>query len=438
MNRRRFLRSSSKLALGLPFLMAEERFANAAAPPERLITIYFGNGMPPELTTQGLTGVLGSFGKYADQTSIIRGINATASSPGITPHDDGSASFCCAMSTTDGNRKGGPSLDWVAQTHFNPPTAFKVKAAGVFSAGQSQKIRWYHSWREGGQVNPATSDPAALFVELFEGSGVVAGLAGPAGPGMPAGDQYDRAVVTALRKEYERLASDKTGFPVTVRDRISKHRNLIKELEDRLLLPPVAATGACAKPTRPTPAKTAGINEPGAFAAWNSAWPGIAKTFAAGMRCDLFRFGSLTLTGGGDEFSMNVLGKKAADAHGDWFHAYGSNKPQVDYIIDWEMKQIALFLDELANTPEPDGTTMLQNTTVLIGSELGMPVGHHLDQLTFLVVGGKGRFKAGTHELKGRSDVDLYNTVLRALGVPTSFGNMAKFAGYLPITTAAL
>jgi hypothetical protein len=75
---------------------------------------------------------------------------------------------------------------------------------------------------------------------------------------------------------------------------------------------------------------------------------------------------------------------------------------------------------------------------VVIGTELGMPTGHRLDNLSFLVVGGKGRFRPGTHEMTGRSDVDLYNTILRAMGVPTRFGDMSKFNGYLPITTSSL
>jgi hypothetical protein len=430
MNRRRFLESGSlALGLGLPFLMAEERKAQAAAVPERLITIYFGNGMPPELTKPGLVGPLASLAKYDKQLTLVRGIKATASSPGITEHSDGSASFCCGMSTADGNRKGGPSLDWVAQTHWKPPTPHKVKAAGVFSAGQSQKIRWHHSWREGGQVNPTTSDPLPLFMELFEG--------GTGGTAAPSDGKYDRAVVAALRKEYERLSDNRAQLPVSVRERIGRHRNLVKELEDRLALP-AAPVASCAKPNKPAAAKTESVREPAAFAAWNQAWPLIAKVFASGMRCDLFRFGSLTLTGGGDEFQMTYDGKTVGDAHGDWFHHYDTSKAAVDYCIGWEMQQITLFLDELSNTKEADGTTMLQNTTVLIGTELGMPTGHKLDNMSFMIVGGKGRFRAGTHEMTGRSDVDLYNTILRATGVPTPFGDMTKFTGYLPITTAPL
>lgn len=156
------------------------------------------------------------------------------------------------------------------------------------------------------------------------------------------------------------------------------------------------------------------------------------------MQCDLFRFGSLTLTGGGDEWQMTYNGKTVGDAHGDWFHHYDTSKAAVDYCIGWEMQQITLFLDELANARESDGTTMLENTTVLIGTELGMPTGHRTDNLSFLVVGGKGRFRPGKHEMTGRSDVDLYNTILRAMGVPTRFGDMSNFAGYLPITAASL
>lgn len=35
--------------------------------------------------------------------------------------------------------------------------------------------------------------------------------------------------------------------------------------------------------------------------------------------------------------------------------------------------------------------------------------------------------------MRGRSDVDLYNTVLRALGVATPFGDMRRFSGVLPL-----
>ncbi len=97
---------------------------------------------------------------------------------------------------------------------------------------------------------------------------------------------------------------------------------------------------------------------------------------------------------------------------------------------------IAQFLKKLNDSafPDTDGKTLLDNTTVLIGTELSDPPSHSRQDMTFFLAGAKQRFKKGTQELGERSDIDLYNTVLRSMGVNVPFGKQSAYKGQLPIT----
>ena len=96
------------------------------------------------------------------------------------------------------------------------------------------------------------------------------------------------------------------------------------------------------------------------------------------------------------------------------------------------MTRIAAVLAQLDDPSyrDVDGATLLDNTTVVIGTELGDDVVNHgLTDMPFWIAGGRGRFHAGELVIPGRSDVDFYNTILRGLGVSTPFGDPAVFPG---------
>jgi hypothetical protein len=78
---------------------------------------------------------------------------------------------------------------------------------------------------------------------------------------------------------------------------------------------------------------------------------------------------------------------------------------------------------------------LLNNTTVLIGTELSEPETHSRQGMTFFLAGAKNRFKGGTQDVGSRSDTDLYNTILQSMGLPasTSFGKPGTFSGVLSI-----
>ena len=70
---------------------------------------------------------------------------------------------------------------------------------------------------------------------------------------------------------------------------------------------------------------------------------------------------------------------------------------------------------------------------MLIGTEVGDPAPHSFSALTFMLAGGGGVFKPGAYDFGDKhSEVDLYSTVARALGIADKFGDQKYFTDYLP------
>jgi hypothetical protein len=149
------------------------------------------------------------------------------------------------------------------------------------------------------------------------------------------------------------------------------------------------------------------------------------------LRCDVARVGNLTCTAAGDRYNFADQGTNVHDlAHG--WRPGGENG--FDKSVTWLMGRLAYFLkamDDPAFTL-PEGGTLLDNCPVMIGTEVGDPAPHSFSNLTFMLAGGGGLFKPGVHEFGDkRSEVDLYSTVSRALGIGDKFGDPRYFSDYL-------
>jgi hypothetical protein len=101
------------------------------------------------------------------------------------------------------------------------------------------------------------------------------------------------------------------------------------------------------------------------------------------------------------------------------------------------MDKVAYFLAQLDDPAwlDPNGGTVLDNTLVLIGTELGTATDkqHYVDYMTFWLAGGDGRIQSGIFDYDGRSDVDLYSTISRAMSMGDQFGDMGDFNGHLDL-----
>ena len=70
---------------------------------------------------------------------------------------------------------------------------------------------------------------------------------------------------------------------------------------------------------------------------------------------------------------------------------------------------------------EENGRTVLDNTTVVIGTEYGW--NHDKNNAFHAIAGGGGRFKSGFHTQRRLNCIDVYNAVLTAHGVAANAGS---------------
>jgi hypothetical protein len=164
---------------------------------------------------------------------------------------------------------------------------------------------------------------------------------------------------------------------------------------------------------------------------WDQVWPLLADLFVMGLRCDLARCGNLTCTAAGDRYNYPGQGSNVHDLAHAW---RPGNENGFDKSVTWIMGSLAYFLEQMDDPAFtlPEGGTLLDNTVVLIGTEVGDPAPHSLSNLTFMLAGGGGLFKPGAYDYGDkRSEVDLYSTVSRAAGLGDRFGDPKHFTDYL-------
>ena len=111
-------------------------------------------------------------------------------------------------------------------------------------------------------------------------------------------------------------------------------------------------------------------------------------------------------------------------------------------IIDintWYMTELAKFVGLLDSMPDTNGTTVLDNTVILVVNELAKGDWHCWQNMPFFLVGGGGgSLKTGRYlTFEDKSHNDLLVSVLNAMGIEdTTFGDPALCTGPLPGLTA--
>jgi hypothetical protein len=105
----------------------------------------------------------------------------------------------------------------------------------------------------------------------------------------------------------------------------------------------------------------------------------------------------------------------------------------------WHAEQLKYLLDGLAMSEEPDGTSLLDNTLVLWGNELGAGNSHSYTNIPWLLAGGAGgALRMGRYlQFEDRPHNDLLVSVCNAMGLAdtTTFGIPGVCTGPLPNLT---
>jgi hypothetical protein len=429
-SRRSFLTGLGAACVTAPLLPILNASAQEARFPKRLILFFTPHGtiwdawMPTGTTTDFTLGpILKPLEKHQKKLVVLSGLNMQDVGVGA-PHTKGlpllwtGSKLIEDMTFTreDGSGgmyygwNGGPSVDQVIAQSIGGATPYPSLEFGLRSGGSNPASRMIYSDAQR-PLEPET-DPWAAFTRLFAMAG-------------EAQIAERLSAVDLLRAELARI---KPRIASSERLKIEAHVDAIDHLEKRLQ----TRAKACAGPSLP-----------GAVNVQDSANAQVVidaqmQIITSALACDLTRIASFQYTiGDNDDSAYPWLG--FSDGHHTLSHEPDSNldaKAKLTQIYTWYATKFASLLDQLDAIPEGDGT-LLDNSMVVWGSELGTGNSHSFAPTPFVVAGGaSGAFKTGRWlDFGGKADHNrLLVSMCRTFGLSDvdTFGNTDAGSGPLP------
>lgn len=399
-SRRRFLRGIG-VGLALPFLDAMQPAHTATgAPPRRMVAICTGLGLNTENLFPTQAGrdyspspYLQILKDYRNDMTVISGL----SHPLV---DGGHSSEACFL--TGAPHPGQPtfrnhiSIDQVALEQTSPDTRFPCL---VLSTASTIGM----SFTRSGVMIPADSSPAAVFRRLFiEGNRQETEL-------QMARIREGESVMDRVQDETLRLQK---SLGPRDRERLEDYFTAVREVEKRL-----QQSEAWVKKPKPK------VSAPPPQDIYNSAdiigrSRLLMDLISLALQTDSTRFVTVSIYG------LSVV-PPIKGVNQDWHnlshHGKDPDKLAQLKLIEMElMKVYGGLLGKLKNTREMDGS-LLDNTMVLFGSNLGNGSSHDTHNMPILLAGGK--FRHGQHlafdPTKNPPLCNLYVSMLQQLGVQT-------------------
>lgn len=455
-SRRTMLKGLGGATIGLPLLeemLVSSTFAaNQGVVPVRAFNVFFGLGIPAPLQKEGFDGVLEPLKPLADKLLIMRNVDQVrCDESGINAHFDG-ASGAFTAEPPDGEAKaGGPSLDQVIRKanypNGLPPEMVPTLVGGTFFR-RSRVSRYVHSYNEDGTVAATMQEkPRDLFDRVFGYLSLSENL------GDARSQRLRRSVLDSVVEQYRFYTGNNSPLGTASRSRVAEHLDRIREFEQRAYQMQEKRPQS---PELPPPSQLlhGGEADPGGegiditLDELTSEWRLMADLYALAIQCDRVRFGSLTFLAAGERIRLTgdyeYEGRKifkfddsaqhnASGSQGcshEWWHQFNPKKKneQLRAHAHMKMREVAYFL-KLLDGPdfvEANDKTVLENSLITISTESGdgrhNDVKRELSGVFHAITGANGRFKTGQILDVGKEGLDVYNTMLDALGASYRLG----------------
>ncbi len=380
------------LGVGLPGSL-QRAFAQSAAPPRRLVVISHCHGWPYAAWKMRPTGVseaepwtldlnrlaqrefsqpLAPLYEHRRRVLALDGLSlATAElDTGGNRHDRGwihawtgsNADFA----TTD-TRSISASLDQLVAAHIARADRLPSLELSVDAALEAGRPIAYNL---GGVRLPAENTPLAAWERVF----------GPASSGDAVG-QRRRTTLDFAYNEYRELAP---RIGATTRARLESHFGLVERLGERL---DGLATLSCEAPARPA----------AAFEKYDMRFDAFADIIAAAFSCDITRVVSLTL---GEmptaEFGADAISDKVHKGIAHFIYDDAEKHAAMTDYVRYHARQVARLVSTLEAIPEVGGGSMMDNTLIVWGSELG-DGWHGYRHYRPVLIGGSWAFNTGRY-----------------------------------------
>ena len=400
LQRRQFLRTAG-VSLALPCFdtFSPARAADVEKPKRRMVCVCTPLGLHPENFIPADTGrdytlspYLETLKDFRDDFTVISGLSHAGVSPGFA--HQATASFLTGASGA--GRPGfrnGVSLDQFAAEHIGSQTRFPT----LILSGEGLGLSWS---RTGAQL-PADNSPSRVFAKMF--------LAGNADEvqAQIRRLQDNRSILDDVRDQANTLRSDLGSDD---RDKLDEYLTSVRQLEQRLITNEEWSRKP--KPTVDVPPPKDIANKADLIGRTRL----LFDLTHLALQTDSTRIITIMLSG--STYAPPIPGVNLG--HHDLSH-HGKDPGKLEQlrIVELEtMKTVHELLIKLKRTQEA-GASLLDRTTVFLGSNLGNGSSHSVKNLPVLLAGGG--FKHGQHLPFDPQNppplCNLYVSMLQRLGV---------------------
>jgi len=420
LSRRSVIKGAGSIAIALPWLeiMGRGRRAQAqtaAVPLKRFVTVYqpggnvrsstIGDRYSPtgSETSFTLSPILAPLEPVKSKLLVFDGLDLKCGDQSmfsVEVHQGGSVGWLTgAIQPGSGNMlKSYPSIDQVLGTRLSANKAytsleFAVRWATGKSHGKLHPINaMYFQAAAPNAPIPPRLDPQDIFTTLF--GSLTGGTTTPDANAIAL--MRKKSILDFVDKKYAGLM---TNLGTDDRARLDQHLTQLRDLEQRIKItttPP--PTSVCKQPTK---VDTTGYNPSSGL---NSADDGTVKDTATDMKIPLVgqfmmdmmvmafacdKTGVISLQWSDSEAKHTFPWLNLSEHHHFYQHDGGFRPAECQAIGTW-YSQMHLYLLQKMQQVDMGGHTLLDESLVFFGSELGDPPSHGKKNAPFLLAGGNG------------------------------------------------
>jgi hypothetical protein len=395
LTRKQFLKAGAALPLALHSLSLRAA-DKPKTPPKRVMFICNSLGFVDRFFTPKTRGDLGTSPYLKDmrlknKMSVFQNFYH----PGMNTsnHDSEKSWLTGALAPESATFVNSISLDQVLVQHMGGDTRFSSLPMSIYDRG------WGCSWNSRGTAIPPMYDETVIFNKLFGEEDLAAKKQQIAN---------DKAVVTALYRDMAALK--KGGADVT---KLDGYRTVIGEMEKQL-----EHEAFWLKTKKPVVANSLSDDKEYEF---STKIRNLLELSKLAFQTDSTRVVTLSL-----DWIYGAI--KVPGATGGWHTlSHHGNKPdmlsKLNSVETDILKHLDQFLFDLDQIPEGNGT-LLDNTTVVVGSCFGDASNHTCNNLPTIVAGGGYKHQPHTVLDKPTHLCNLYLELLHKFNIDAgSFGN---------------
>jgi hypothetical protein len=410
----------------------------AGKPAKRFIGVFSANGTIPSAFFPNSTGadnpltlgpecrILAPLAAYKSKMMVLKGVDMLSTVPNKPggPHMKGPGAMLTGGTLLPGPFTGseGPagyadrvSLDQVIATRQAAmPGAPKFPSLEFGVRIEGQEPLRYISYRGASMPNTAVDDPWMMYSRIFANAGMT--------DAQLARTLADRkSVVDFLKDDVSRLAK---RFTAGDRARLDAHLTGIQSIEKQL------TTGAqtCATPTLPARIDPRNMDN----------FPKIATIqmdlMMLALTCGMTNVATFMFANADSWQFYPWLGIN--EEHHTMSHAGDMDAATNEKLVKiniWHAEQIKYMVDKLAAATEADGSSMLDNSLLLWGNEIGRGNTHTYQDIPWMLLGGAGgTLKMGRYlQFNRQPHNNMLASIAQAFGLTdvTKFGDPTVATG---------